>query len=459
MKEIISGNRVGIVSSSLLAAVAREAAARLISQGIPAGVIDLPAIDTFDADSFLKLTRNYKMLVVLEKDGADDGVGSIIRNIYPNAGGSCRISRMALSGRATTDGNGGLTVSPDQIADRISLILEQDSARTVEVSSTGIVAPANESEMDHVLDEESFALLLGVDRSEIGAECGRFIADTDFRYRFLGPLEKDNVLHESLQRLEDGAFSPSGPHRKETWEKGWSESLNAFRESGGDTAQLIPRFVRRNAVMRLNGEYIISSNPDFETAFVTVMRMVLFRKYFARSRAIFEFGCGTGHNLLAAAEMYPDKIFHGLDWSQSSCAIIEQLRGTRQLDIHGHQFDMYEPDNSIELGEKDAVLTVGALEQLGTGFTPFLTFLLSKQPQICLHLETMNEIYTRRTAADFITLQYHRQRRYLTGFLEALREHERQGRLRIMQVQRAFGGQYHEGYSFVAWYPTSRRQA
>jgi cyclopropane fatty-acyl-phospholipid synthase-like methyltransferase len=184
--------------------------------------------------------------------------------------------------------------------------------------------------------------------------------------------------------------------------------------------------------------------------------MVLFKKFFEKSRSIYEFGCGTGLNLVAAGEMYPDKNLFGLDWSASSCAIIDQLRKIKQLNIQGRLFDMYEPDNSVQIGKEDAVLTVGALEQLGSGFKPFLEFLLSKKPHVCLHMETMNELYTRKTAADFITLQYTRQRRYLTGFLDALRENEKQGKIRILQVQRTFGGQYHEGYSFVVWQPVSR---
>jgi len=462
MKEVIAGRRVAIVSSGLMTNAACDAAKRLISKGILAGVIDVSRVNPFDTDCFLQIASKYKVLVTLEEDVADDGVGSMIINACSDSGNAIRIKRVALSEKSSLDQGDSLWIkekywmSVDQISEQIFSALEQDSAQNVEGSSTCIAALANGNKIDHVLDVGSFALLLGVNENEISGECRRFIVNTDFHYRFLNPAEKDNVIYESLRCLEEKVFSPSGPHRKGAWEKGWSENLNAFCESGGDTVHLIPRFVRRNAVMRLNGEYIISSNPNFETAFVTVLRMVLFNKYFEKSRAIFEFGCGTGLNLVAAGEMYPGKNLYGFDWSESSCAIIEQLQKSKQLNIHGRLFDMYEPDNSIKIGKEDAVFTVGALEQLGMGFQPCLEFLLLKKPQVCLHVETMNEIYTRKTAADFITLQYTQQRRYLTGFLDALRENEKQGKIRIMQVQRTFGGQYHEGYSFVAWHPVSR---
>lgn len=462
MKEVIAGRRIAIVTSGFMTNAACDAAKILISKGIFAGVIDVSRVNPFDNDCFLQIASKYKVLVTLEEDVVDDGIERMVIKACTSRGNAIRIKRIELSEKSSSDQGDNLLmqekywISVDQITKQIFSVLEQDSAQNLEGSSTGIAALANGKKIDHVLDVKSFALLLGVNENKISTECRSFIIDNDFYYRYLTPVEKDNVIYESLRCLEEGVFSPSGPHRKEAWEKGWSENLNAFCESGGNTDTLIPRFVRRNAVMRLNGEYIILSNPNFETVFVTVLRMVLFKKYFEKSRAIYEFGCGTGLNLVAAGEMYPDKNLYGLDWSASSCAIIEQLQKSKQLNIHGRLFDMYEPDNSIKIGEEDAVLTVGALEQLGTGFQPFLDFLLLKKPQVCLHLETMNEIYTRKTAADFITLQYTKQRRYLTGFLDALRQNEKQGKVRIMQVQRTFGGQYHEGYSFVAWHPVSR---
>jgi hypothetical protein len=462
MREVIVGRRIAIVSSGIMTDAACDAAKKLIPKGIFAGVINISQVHPFDSDGFLQLAGKYKVLLILEEDAADSDVGSMVIKACSNRGNAVRIEKISLSEKISPEQSdlssmrGKYWISAEQITKQIFSVLEQDSAQNVEGSSTGIAAQANNNSMDQVLDVKSFALLLGVGENEINAECRRFIAETDFHYRFLNPAEKDNVIYESLRCIEEGVFSPSGPHRKDAWEKGWSENLNAFCESDGNTDHLIPRFVRRNAVMRLNGEYVKLSNPNFETAFVTVLRMVLFKKYFEQARSIYEFGCGTGLNLIAAGEMFPDKNLFGLDWCTSSCAIIDQLRKSKQLNIHGQLFDMYEPDNSLEIGEEDAVLTVGALEQLGSGFQPFLEFLLSKKPQVCLHLETMNELYTRKTAADFITLQYTKQRRYLTGFLNALRANEKQGKIRIMQVQRTFGGQYHDGYSFVAWQPISR---
>jgi len=51
------------------------------------------------------------------------------------------------------------------------------------------------------------------------------------------------------------------------------------------------------------------------------------------------------------------------------------------------------------------------------------------------------------------TDKYTKKRNYLFGYLSTLRSLEKRGDIKILQEQRTFGGQYHEGYSFVVWKP------
>jgi len=234
MKEVIAGRRIAIVTSGGMTNAACDAAKILISKGIFAGVIDVSRVNPFDNDCFLQIAGKYKVLVTLEEDVVDDGIERMVIKACTSRGNAIRIKRIALSEKSSSNQGDNLLmqekywISVDQITKQIFSVLERDSAQNVEGSSTGIEALANGKKMDHVLDVKSFALLLGVNENEISAECRRFIIDNDFHYRFLNPVEKDNVIYESLRCLEDGVFSPSGPHRKEAWEKGWSENLNAF---------------------------------------------------------------------------------------------------------------------------------------------------------------------------------------------------------------------------------------
>jgi hypothetical protein len=133
------------------------------------------------------------------------------------------------------------------------------------------------------------------------------------------------------------------------------------------------------------------------------------------------------------------------------------LGATKGINIQEHLFDMFAPDQKLPLNANDGVLTIGALEQLGSDFNDFLDFLLQKSPRVCIHCETMNELYDRNSIPDFLATRYSMARNYLWGFLTALRNLEEAGKIRILQTQRVFGSQFHEGYSFVAWTPVTNK--
>jgi hypothetical protein len=308
-----------------------------------------------------------------------------------------------------------------------------------------------------VLDLKEFSLLLGVPEAEFGPVAQSIIRQTNFEFRFLSLEERELLIFEILSTISGGKLTISGPAKRDIWNNGWSENLSEFSASGFDPTALIPKFIRKGVPKRLNGEFILPYSEDFEVDFVRLMREVLFRKFFSDIESLYEFGCGTGSNLLAAAEILPGTKLYGLDWSIASTKIVKLLGETKSINIYGHLFDMFSPDYSLPVSSNDGVLTIGALEQLGTNFTEFLNFLIEKSPRVCVHFETMNELYDRTTVPDFLATEYSKVRNYLWGFLTALRNLEKEGRVKILQIQRVFGGQFHEGYSFVAWSPVSNK--
>lgn len=150
--------------------------------------------------------------------------------------------------------------------------------------------------------------------------------------------------------------------------------MTEFVNNSFNLQYLIPKFVRRNTVKRISGEYIIPYSSDFETAFASVMRKVIFGKYFSEAQSIFEFGCGTGLNLVELAELFPDKKLYGLDWAQASCEIVRKIALSKNLKIESILFDMYNPDYQVNVTPVDAVCTIGAMEQLGKILKHFLNF-------------------------------------------------------------------------------------
>lgn len=297
-----------------------------------------------------------------------------------------------------------------------------------------------------------FAQLFGVLPEALPEECRKPISELDFRYWPVGGPYRDKVVLRVLETLASD-LEMVGSYRKQRWESGWSQNLREFIESDYDLAALVPKFVRQNEIARLGGEYVWPLNPSFETSLVTVLRLYLFKTWFEKVDHVYEFGCGTAHNLVALARLSPDKALHGLDWATVSQSIIALLVERHGLNITSHEFDMFEPDAEFEIAPNSGVFTVGALEQLGRRHEPFLRFLLQKMPKICINVEVLGELYDEKKLLDYLVLRYLRKRGYLEGYLTRLRELEGVGRIRILQVQRTFGCLYHEGYSFVVWEP------
>jgi len=281
----------------------------------------------------------------------------------------------------------------------------------------------------------------------------RFIDSADFRYRFLSESETDSTMIQVNNTLLSHNLKASGPHRKEDWETGWNENLAEYI-STDNINNLLPKFIRKNEVMRFRGNYIQPLDPDFETNFVKVLRWYLFSKYLGTVSTVYEFGCGTGLNLLALHEMYPEKILYGLDWSKSSLEIINELsRKCNINNLRGILFDMFSPDPEFTVSKNSGILTIGAMEQLGTDFNAFLTYLLNQKPDVVVNVEQNYEVLDKTTLFDYLAAAYIEKRNYLRGFRTALKELENQGKVTIVEEKETVGGLYHTGYSYVVWHP------
>lgn len=92
---------------------------------------------------------------------------------------------------------------------------------------------------------------------------------------------------------------------------------------------------------------------------------------------------------------------------------------------------------------------------LGKNFSSFLTFLLEKQPSICINIETLYELYNQNSLFDYVAVKYIEKRNYLQGYLFCLRKLQKQKKVEIINIQKTFRNLYHDGYSFVVWRPRS----
>ena len=446
---LLEGTDILLISTGVMTHKAMELADKLKERGIQPGVIDLFRIKPLSEDLLEAEIRKYKSIVTLEEHTLIGGIGSAISELMHDKGIILPLKRVGI---------------PDQYCHKYGSrewmrqylgIDSLDELEKIFISTINDGYEIKSEDFPHALNCNDFAGIFGISGKELHAGCRQVILDTDFRFRIAVGAEREKCFLRAYKTLYSD-LKVSGEHRKQDWEKGWRENLNEYVQNDFDSNSLIPKFVRQKEYIRFQGNYISTANPNFETAFVTVLRNFLFEKYFKTFNDICEFGCGTGHNLIHLAKLWPEKKLYGLDWAESACELIDTIAQNKQLNLQSKKFDMFYPEWDKTLGPMTAVFTVGAMEQLGTRFSNFVDFLISKEIGICVNIETIYEMYDQDSLFDFVAAKYLEKRNYLRGFYGHLKKMESKNKVRILEVRRTFGSFYHDGYSYIVWQPIPR---
>ena len=300
------------------------------------------------------------------------------------------------------------------------------------------------------LTPASFAKIFNDKESNFSLLLQKTIKKFNFEYKIVEGKEYEEAISKIVKTL-DSNLKVSGPHTINVWEKGWGEHLSEFNQGGFNN--LVAKFSMQGEYIRLQGNLIKPESNSFEEDFVAVIRAYLFNKYFKKIKTLYEFGAGTGVILVAASEILPKVKLMGLDWTDSSAAIMNLLREKLKINLFGKKFDLFNPDKKYRLEKNCGVLTVGTLEQLGSNFKPFINYLLENKPNICIHLETLYELYDENNLLDYLARKYLEKRNYLTGFLPYLQQLQAKRKIEILEIRRTFGSFYHEGYTYTVWKP------
>lgn len=271
-------------------------------------------------------------------------------------------------------------------------------------------------------------------------------------YKPLSEHDRDAVIISILNRIEDGRFSTAGMHTKAKWERGWQESLDAY-SLDGDNASLVPKYIKPSQIVRLGSRFVHVDDPQFELNWYRIFAHWFFKTYLRGFDHIFEFGCGSGHNVAALSTMFPNTRIHGLDWALPSVQIVETMRSEGK-NVEGHLFDFYNPNIALTLPPNSAVVTMGALEQTGAKWQPFLEYLIGRAPELCVHAEPILEWYDPNNLVDHTAIQAHFKRNFWVGFPDALKDLHDTGRAQMLEAHRTgFGSELLEGYSQMVWKP------
>lgn len=276
----------------------------------------------------------------------------------------------------------------------------------------------------------------------------------DFSWRRLNIDQRDAAILSILQKID--GFSKVGEHRSNIWSDSWERVRQHYVSSGREIDALDPPFMGATPIIRLNGDFAIPKDPSFEHHWFRVYRHWLFKKFLNDEaiESIFEFGCGSGFNLVKIAQLFPQKILIGLDWAQPAVDLVNQVAKDHKLNLSGQRFDYFNLDKAVPVDGHSVVCTFCSLEQTGKRFAPFFEWLLERKPKLVISMEPAIENYDQTILYDYLALRYVEHREYLNGYFSAVRDASAAGKVEVLHDHRPqFGSFYHEGYSTIVWRP------
>lgn len=300
------------------------------------------------------------------------------------------------------------------------------------------------------LEAKDFEKIVG---EKLSPHLRKWVDQQDFRFQWASPAQYQECRQKIRAELSS-EIQKSGEERLEVWNRGWSENLLALDSLALEFA-LIPKYFREKPMLRWNETFIEPLSPHFEYKMLSFFRNWLFDKYLRDRSSVYEFGCGTGHNLIDIRSVNPRAQLWGLDWAKSSQDILKALKAKGLVDnLYAQSFDLFRPDLNFKLEKDCAVLTVASLEQTGERFHAFLDYLIQQKPKICLHLEPIIEFLDPKSELDRLSIEYFEKRNYLRGFLDELKRREGLNEIQILKAQRnSIGGLPIQAYSIVVWAP------
>lgn len=266
-------------------------------------------------------------------------------------------------------------------------------------------------------------------------------------YRPMKETEKEQYLLTVIREILEKDLPQAGPQRLKRWEKGWRENLVDLRTKKPVEA-VIPHYFGKYPVIRFKQDFIKPLSKNFEYHSLAVITYWLLEKYFKSATTIYEFGCGTGHNLLRAREVNQGAEVWGLDLAKSSQKII------KKLGFKAAGFDFFKPNQQFKLRPNSCILTVASVEQLGKRFKPIVQYWLKNKIKLCVNIEPINELLDKDNLLDYLSIEYAKKRNYVAGYLIYLKQLEKQGKIIIHRAQRTYiGSLFIDGYSVIVWSP------
>ena len=275
------------------------------------------------------------------------------------------------------------------------------------------------------------------------------------KFKYLSQKEKDLIVIKVINKIIEDKQIIASKGRKKKWHDGWNEAFKSYSKTKS-LKSLIPKFytARENKIFRLGGEFVKVKNPMFEVIMVNIFRNWYFKKYFSKVKNIYEFGAGTGHNLVELSKIFPDKNIYGSDFVKIAVDLLKLIAKRNKINLKAFQFDMSAPNKNIKILKNSGIYTSGALEQLSGNIYKFINYILSQKPEIIIHVEPVADFYNKRQLVDYLGDSFQSKRKYTNNLLSYLKELEINKKVKIIKLCKSpFGSLMMEGYNLIVWKP------
>ena len=244
-------------------------------------------------------------------------------------------------------------------------------------------------------------------------------------FRYLNYKENNDLIITILNRIFSDTQIVGSRGRKNRWFRGWDQTFDDYKKNKNINS-LLPKFytARENKFFRLGGKFIKVKNQKFEIKILDIYRNWYFKKYFSKVDNIYEFGAGTGHNLVELSK----------------------------VNLNSFYFDMLKPNHKVKLLNNSAIYTSGAVEQLSGNIDKFLKYIVLQRPRIILHVEPCIDFYDDKNLTDYLGKMFQTRRKYTSNLLSKLKNLEKKGDIKIVKVCKSpFGSLMMEGYNLIVW--------
>lgn len=307
--------------------------------------------------------------------------------------------------------------------------------------------------MSRLLNALDFANLLGeAQEPRLVENIFEKYSNVDWSYRNLNHEEFDKLVLEIVASIEAGNFDKSCEERRTRWVDGWGENLAMLLAGEPPEVALKPKYYRKNRIVRFGNNLVKSKADNLEWVFFQIIRDYIFEKYLKRFDEIHEFGCGSVHNLYDWAMKRPDLVLKGYDWADSAVEIGRVLRDQETVNLDVANFDIFRPQIVEPRSKNAAMVTIGALEQVGDQYDEFLKFMRGSSFKRFVHLEPFLELYDQSHTLDFLARKYSVSRNYLNGYLSVVKSLSEEGSVHLDVVKKVeLGGRFHLGWNICVW--------